>query len=84
MELQFTHFKKAAFPGLEFLTCDIDIFPGVSNDTEKAWSAFEREYWGLKEGYSAIAKYVVGFRLFVYFDHKKFLRMYQKALLISV
>ena len=29
------------------------------------WSAFEREYYCFKEGYAAIAKWVIGFRLFI-------------------
>ena len=39
-------------------------------DEATRWSAFEREFYCFKEGYHAIAKYVTGFTLFVYFDHK--------------
>ena len=39
-------------------------------DEATRWSAFEREYYCFKEGYAAISKYVTGFTLFMYFDHK--------------
>ena len=34
------------------------------------WCAFEREFYGLKEGYKEIEKWVQGFLLFARFDHK--------------
>ena len=40
------------------------------SDEATRWSAFEREFYCFKEGYAAIAKYVEGFPLFMYFDHK--------------
>ena len=41
-------------------------------DEATRWSAFEREFYCFKEGYNAIAKIVTGFKLFMYFDHKKY------------
>ena len=38
------------------------------------WSAFEREYCAFKEGYEAISKWVEGFSLFMFFDHKNIRR----------
>ena len=40
------------------------------DDVATRWSAFEREFYGVKEGTHAIAKWVAGFRLFAHFDHK--------------
>ena len=34
------------------------------------WSAFEREFAGLRDGYDAVKNYVEGFEVFVLFDHK--------------
>ena len=39
-------------------------------DEATRWSAFEREFFCFKEGYAAVAKWVTGFKLFMYFDHK--------------
>ena len=39
-------------------------------DAATRWSAFEREYFAFKEGYDAIAKWVSGFTVFMFFDHK--------------
>ena len=40
------------------------------SDEATRWSAFEREFYCFKEGYAAIAKYFIGFKLFMFFDHK--------------
>ena len=40
------------------------------SDEATRWSAFEREYYAFKEGYEAIRKWVEGFTLFMFFDHK--------------
>ena len=40
------------------------------SDEATRWSAFEREFYCFKEGHNLIAKYVTGFPLFIYFDHK--------------
>ena len=40
------------------------------SDEATRWSAFEREFFCFKEGYAAIAKYVTGFKIFMYFDNK--------------
>ena len=37
LEAQHAHWRKAAFPGLELLQCDVDLFPLVNTDTSKAW-----------------------------------------------
>ena len=37
IEAQHPHFKKAAFPGLEILQHDVDIFPQMSSDAGKVW-----------------------------------------------
>ena len=39
-------------------------------DEATRWSAFEREFFAFKEGYDAIRKWVEGFQLFMFFDHK--------------
>ena len=39
-------------------------------DEATRWSAFEREFCAFKDGYDAIKKWVTGFTLFMYFDHK--------------
>ena len=38
--------------------------------TEKAWSAFERELYALREGLAAVEHLAKGFRLHVMMDHK--------------
>jgi len=40
------------------------------SDEATRWSAFEREFAALREGYNSIAKWVTGFVQFAYFDHK--------------
>ena len=40
------------------------------SDEATRWSAFEREYCAFKEGYAAVNKWVQGFVLFMFFDHK--------------
>ena len=40
------------------------------SDEATRWSAFEREYFAFKEGYEAIRKWVEGFTVFMFFDHK--------------
>ena len=37
LELQHPLCKKAAFPGLELIQCDVDIFPLANKETGKAW-----------------------------------------------
>ena len=37
LEAQHTHSKKASFPGLELMQCDVDIFPRMGGETGKAW-----------------------------------------------
>ena len=39
-------------------------------DEATRWSAFEREYFAFKEGYDVIRKWVEGFTVFMFFDHK--------------
>ena len=45
------------------------ICKAFSDETTR-WSVFEREFLCFKEGYAAIAKHVIGFKLFMFFDHK--------------
>ena len=40
------------------------------SDEATRWSAFEREFYCFKEGHAAIERYVAGFKVFMYFDHK--------------
>ena len=37
LETQHAHSGKAAFPGLELMTCDVDMFPRMNKDTGKSW-----------------------------------------------
>ena len=40
------------------------------SDEATRWSAFEREYFCFKEGYEAVQKWIAGFTVFMFFDHK--------------
>ena len=44
------------------------------SDEATRWSAFEREYFCYREGYAAVEKWVMGFTVFCYFDHKNIAR----------
>ena len=48
----------------------IAIFSRSFNETEQAWSAFERELYGLREGLAACEPYTKGFKVIVLTDHK--------------
>ncbi|MCS5674156.1 MAG: Ty3/Gypsy family RNase HI domain-containing protein, partial [Acidimicrobiales bacterium] len=48
----------------------IAIYSKSYNETEQAWSTFERELCGLKESLAAVEHLVKGFPLTVYTDHK--------------
>ena len=40
------------------------------SDEATRWSAFEREYFAFKEGYDNVRKWIEGFPVFMFFDHK--------------
>ena len=48
----------------------IAFFSRSLSQTEQAWSTFERELYGLREGLAAAEPYTKGFRIIVLTDHK--------------
>ena len=49
--------------------CPICLVARTFDDFATRWSAFEREFYGVKEGTHAISKWVSGLQLFAHFDH---------------
>ena len=47
----------------------IGLIARTFDDVATRWSAFEREFFALREGTNAIRKWTQGFRLFARFDH---------------
>ena len=48
----------------------IAVFSRSFTETEQAWSAFERELFGLREGLASAEPYIKGFKVVVLTDHR--------------
>ena len=40
------------------------------SDEATRWTTFEREFYAWREGYESVRKWIDGFRVFTYFDHR--------------